>query len=50
MGHWQEIVRAARAAGTHTRHVEPVTLLTTEHGLGRGHADAVVAHTLAQES
>jgi hypothetical protein len=43
--HWIGLVRGQHAAGT-VRHGELVTWLKTGHGLGHGHANAVVAHTL----
>ena len=43
--HWIGLVREQHAAGT-VRHGELVAWLKTEHGLGHGHANAVVAHTL----
>lgn len=44
--HWQAIVRGAGPA----KHMELVALLKTEHGMGHGHANAVVAHTLAEDA
>ena len=42
---WQAVVRAGYPA----RHGELVTMLKTAHGMGHGHANAIVAHTLAQD-
>jgi hypothetical protein len=42
MAHWFDIVRAA----SDRRHMEIVALLKAEHGLGHGHANAIVAHVL----
>ena len=46
ISHWQTIVRASGPA----KHMELVALLKSEHGLGHGHANAVVAHTLAEDA
>lgn len=45
ISHWQALVRSAYPA----RHMELVTLLKSDHGLGHGHANAIVAHTLTQD-
>lgn len=45
IGEWQDIVRQRLPA----RHMELVAMLKTEHGIGHGHANAIVAHTLATE-
>ena len=42
---WKAIVRQHYPA----RHMELVGMLTAEHGMGHGHANAVVAHTLAED-
>lgn len=45
IAHWQQIVRDGYPA----RHMDLVALLKEQHGMGHGHANAVVAHTLAQD-
>lgn len=44
--HWKAIIRAH--AGL--KHMEIVALLKTEHGIGHGHANALVGHTLKEAS
>lgn len=45
MGRWFQIVRDAYPA----RHMALVAVLKEQHGMGHGHANAVVAHVLAED-
>ncbi|WP_105373702.1 DUF4287 domain-containing protein [Neorhizobium huautlense] len=45
IGDWQALVRQRYPA----RHMELVDFLKNEHGMGHGHANALVAHTLAED-
>jgi hypothetical protein len=44
--HWIKIVQKQKDM----KHIEVVNWLKNEHGLGRGHADAIVVHCFAQKS
>lgn len=45
IAHWQDLVRSRLPA----RHMELVAMLKNDHGMGHGHANAVVAHVLAAD-
>jgi hypothetical protein len=42
---WQALVRNRYPS----KHMELVNMLKNEHGMGHGHANAIVAHTLAED-
>ena len=44
IGEWQALVRKALPA----KHMELVAMLKNDFGMGHGHANAIVAHTLAE--
>ncbi|MZD05587.1 DUF4287 domain-containing protein, partial [Streptomyces sp. SID5785] len=44
VAHWQDLIRSSPL----TRHMELVAWLKSAHGLGHGHANALVAATLAE--
>jgi hypothetical protein len=43
---WKTLIRSSGI----TKHMELVTWLKTEHNIGHGHANALVSHTLAEQS
>lgn len=43
---WKAIIRAQHPV----QHMELVAMLKTEYAMGHGHANALVAHTLAEDA
>ena len=46
IGEWKVLIRGCGL----TKHMEIVGWLKSQHGMGHGHANALVAHTLAEDA
>lgn len=49
VGEWQRLLREHAAQHPGSRHTDLVGWLKSQHGMGHGHANALVAHTLAED-
>jgi hypothetical protein len=45
IGHWKSLLKKMKGA----KHAEMVAMLNTDHEMGHGHANAIVAHFRAEE-
>jgi len=45
ISHWKSLLKKMKAA----KHSEMVAMLKSDHGMGHGHANAIVAHFRAEE-
>lgn len=46
---WQRILRQTPGYGADVTHMDLVSILKTDYGMGHGHANALVAHTLGED-
>ena len=46
---WKQIIRESPGYGVGIKHMELVSMLKTDFGMGHGHANALVGHTLNED-
>lgn len=46
---WKQIIRSTPGYGADVTHMDLVKILKTDYGMGHGHANALVAHTLGED-